>query len=142
MTFSPQPNGRTLFLTLKNLTKDFGIKARRISKLSAKIGSLAYKVGDKPSLFPRIEKWLMQLSLLKKKEMDTLAQIQSIEKKHALLRRNKKLRLATPRFRHAIDENGRPIPSRNSRLLWLLFLLAYVIRKPKPTRGITTLTNG
>jgi hypothetical protein len=143
MTFSSRNNGRGFALVLQTLTQDFGRKYRRISRLTARIGRYTYKLVINPALHARILKWQEQLALLKRKEMRLLAEIQRIEKKHAQLRVEQKLMGEKPRpGKLSFDNPDLVIRARKDRLLWLILLLAFMLKKPKPTRSVTPLING
>lgn len=125
---------------LRKLVADFGRKMRRIRRLTMKVGQLSQKMGDKPSLWMKLDQWLVQLGTLKQQEQDVLSRIKTIEEHHKKLRQTKQLKMA----RAPELDAPRPTGStrRKNRALWVWLIVFFMMARSKKRGAFPTLTNG
>lgn len=125
---------------LRKLLTDFGRKMRQIHRLTMKVGQLSQKMEQRPSLWMKLDQWLVQLGSLKQQEQDVLSRIKTIEEQHKKLRLKKQLKMArTPEL-----DAPRPTTSsrRRNRAMWAWLIVIYMMMRMKKRGPLPTLTNG
>ncbi|MDX9689189.1 MAG: hypothetical protein EOM37_07305 [Proteobacteria bacterium] len=111
------------------LAKELNDKNLDIEQLGGRIRETEGPARVKPSLFARLQRWLEQLSSLKKKEADILSKITDIEKRHAALRATGQL----PSFfrKHptfpAMEDEPAPKPPRSIASSVIFFFILGVL---------------
>ena len=126
-------------LTDQELGKSFATNVSAISQLSMKIASLLPKADLKPSLFARISRWVEQLSLLQRREVDLINKIVEVEEIHKKQRKNKLLKRTFRTPRPIIETDLAPAPPRRKGM-WS-FLIAMMILDSESKRSRPQLKN-
>lgn len=109
---------------LATLMQRWTRKTTKINKLHNEVAALGDDAKAKPKLFKKIKMWVEQIGGLREKELDIISEIDAIERKHSLMRKEKKLRMAKPTGPKPKFEDD-PKPKRRWGFWeWLAFLMA------------------
>lgn len=135
---SPTPS---MNASMRTLLANFGAKMRQIHRLTSKISLLSQKMGTKPSLWLKLDSWIVQLGYLKKQEQDALSRIKAVEDQHKKLRLKKQLKIART-IKSEFDAPQPDAVSRRRRNLWAWLFLLYVMMRTNKRASFPTLTNG
>lgn len=114
----------------RGLLRRLGFIAMRKEEATLKAGALECAAQAEPSLLAKMAAWMGQLSRLKRKEVSILNQLDAIERKHALLRKERRLpkaKLAPLKSQFVENE-----PEDKEGFWFWVLALAFFFHKPKP----------
>jgi hypothetical protein len=118
----PEQDARRTWL--ERLLDQHGLKLRRINAKFMNAGDPAHMP---PEAANRLNRWLEQIGLLKKREADIISEIQAIERQHHAHRQHRQLQEADPATAPANDPlpmQSEREPKRSEGLVWLAWLWA------------------
>jgi len=128
------------FRPLYFLWKKWGKTSRKAAHLNSRLGFAALELNPSLHLKDKIAQWMMKLVTLKAKEQNLISEIESVERHHQTLRRQKALRRAVPAKKvKSILLDDEPLPRRKMSLAVKLIILALIFsptqNKKQPTQG-------
>ena len=112
---------------LERLLDWHGLKVKR---LNHKIMSGGDPVHAPPAMANRLNCWLEQIGLLKRREAEIVSEIEALERQHRLQRQHHRVKAADPDTRPSdpLPATAEPEPRRDEGLIWLAWLWAMLQR--------------
>lgn len=126
----PDPKAFDLQKRLKKLLERLGLNALKIQEKYNDIGTLPPAGGRRPSLMRKFTKWVEQIAGLQEKEQKILSDITTVEERHRLMRKARKLKPAKAPKAALLEPE--PKPKRSFWSWLLLFWLMDALSRKKP----------
>lgn len=125
LPLTPEHEARRTWL--ERLLDWHGLKFKR---LNYKIMTAGDPVHATPDMANRLNRWLEQIGLLKRREAEIVSEIEAIERQHRLQRQHSLVKQADPETKTPDPLLANPVsePKRGEGLAWLAWLWAMVRR--------------
>lgn len=124
MTFQEKEKTRG---RLFKLMESLGRKKTRIDQAERRLSSMRGHARIKPSSFRKFMRFMDQVASLRKKERDIISEIESIERKHRILRKKKLLKTAKNTFKSSETDLKCNRRKKNHNRLWLILFLIFLL---------------